>query len=105
MEQLLQKRGHSLMRKLAALIEAELKNQEICAVYNSELARIWPKSVSSSKRKQQIKNFAKKHELAVTLYDVGLCAIFEKAQSPALGPKRVLLLEGNEIKPLRKRRG
>ena len=93
------------MRKLADLIETELKNQEICAVYNSELARVWPKSVSSSRRKQQIKHFAKKHELAVTLYDVGLCAIFEKAQSPARGPKRVLLLEGDEVKRLRKRRG
>jgi hypothetical protein len=95
------------MRKLAALIETELKSQEICAVYNSELVRVWPKSVSSSRRKQQIKNFAKKHELAVTLYDVGLCAIFEKAHAPAQGARRVLVLDGDGdgLKPSRKRRG
>jgi hypothetical protein len=95
------------MRKLAALIETELKSQEICAVYNSELVRVWPKSVSSSRRKQQIKNFAKKHELAVTLYDVGLCAIFEKARAPAQGARRVLVLDGDGdgLKPSRKRRG
>ena len=93
------------MRKLANLIETELQKQEICAVYNSHLERVWPRSMSLNKRKQQIKSFAKQHRLAVTFYDVGLCAIFEKAQSPARGPKRVLLLEGNEIKPLRKRRG
>jgi len=66
------------MRKLADLIETELKKQEICAVYNSELARLWPKTINDVKRKQRIKRFAKEHELAVTFYDVGLCAIFER---------------------------
>lgn len=92
------------MRKLANLIESELKEQEICAVYNSELARIWPQSMSVSKRKEEIKRFAKQHELAVTFYDVGLCAIFEKAQAPAKSGKRMLLLEGSRQKPTRKRR-
>jgi hypothetical protein len=91
------------MRKLASLIENELKTQEICAVYNSQLARVWPRTMSLGKRKQEIKRFAKKHELAVTFYDVGLCAIFEKARSPARSAKRVLLLEGEEVKPKRKR--
>jgi hypothetical protein len=86
------------MRKLANLIESELQKQEICAVYNSQLARVWPRSMSLGKRKQQIKRFAKKHELAVTFYDVGLCAIFEKVRSPARSAKRMLLLEGDEVK-------
>jgi hypothetical protein len=92
------------MRKLIKLIETELERQEICAVYNSQLARVWPRSMSLGKRKQQIKRFAKQHELAVTLYNVGLCAIFEKAQAPAPGPKRVLLLDGGGAKLSRKRR-
>ena len=54
--------------------------------------------MSLGKRKQQIKRFAKKHELAVTFYDVGLCAIFEKVRSPARSAKRMLLLEGDEVK-------
>jgi len=67
-----------MMRRLANLIENELKTQEICAVYNSELARVWPKKISMAKRKEAIAKFAKAHKLAVTFYDVGLCAIFEK---------------------------
>jgi hypothetical protein len=104
MEEMDRKGGVPLMRKLADLIETELKKQEICAVYNSQLARVWPRSMNLGKRKQQIKRFAKEHELAVTFYDVGLCAIFEKAHAPAGSPKRVLLLEGEEAKPSRKRR-
>ena len=97
------------MRKLANLIESELEKQEVCAVYNSQLARVWPRRMSASKRKQQIKRFAKQHELAVTFYDVGLCAIFEKTQSPAKGARRVLVLDGDgdgdgAMRP-RKRRG
>jgi len=104
----------SLMRKLANLIETELKRQEICAVYDSQLARVWPRRISTGKRKQQIKRFAKQHELAVTFYDVGLCAIFEKAHAPAQDAKRVLVLDGHAdndshldgdgVKPSRKRR-
>ena len=91
------------MRKLANLIETELKTQEICAVYNSQLARVWPQSMSSGKRKQQIKRFAKQHKLAVTFYDVGLCAIFEKERERARNPKRMLLLD-DKVKRSRKRR-
>ena len=92
------------MRKLADLIETELQKQNVCAVYNSHLERVWPRSMSLSKRKQQIKRFAKQHELAVTFYDVGLCAIFEKTALPARTPKRMLLLEGDQVKTSRKRR-
>ena len=86
------------MRKLANLIETELQKQEICAIYDSHLERVWPRSMSLSKRKQQIKSFAKQHQLAVTFYDVGLCAIFEKPPAPARSAKRVLLLEGEKVK-------
>jgi hypothetical protein len=104
------------MRKLVKLIETELERQEICAVYNSHLGRVWPPSMSAAKRKQQIKRFARQHELSVTFYDVGLCAIFEKAKAPAQGAKRVLVLagdgqvdgdghfDGDGAKPSRKRR-
>ena len=96
MEQMYTKGSDSLMRKLANLIETELKKEEVCAVYNSQLARVWPRNMSLGKRKQRIKHFAKQHELAVTFYDVGLCAIFEKAHAPARGPRRMLLLEEHE---------
>lgn len=92
------------MRKLANLIETELKKEEVCAVYNSQLARVWPRNMSVGKRKQQIKHFAKQHELAVTFYDVGLCAIFEKAHARAQGAKRVSVVDGDGVKPPRKRR-
>lgn len=92
------------MRKLAHLIENELKTQDICAVYDSELERVWPRSMSLGERKQQIKRFAKQRKLAVTFYDVGLCAIFEKAQSPAKSGKRMLVLEDPKARPSRKRK-
>jgi hypothetical protein len=112
MEQAYTKGGDPLMRKLVNLIETELERQEICAVYNSQLARVWPRSMSLGKRKQQIKRFAKQHELAVTLYAVGLCAIFEKTHAPAPAAKRVLVLDAyrdghdghDGAKPSRKRR-
>lgn len=66
------------MRKLASRIETELKQQNVCAVYNSELARVFPKTISPEKRKERIKRFADELNLDVTFYDVGLCAIFEK---------------------------
>jgi hypothetical protein len=66
------------MRRLAARIETELKEQEVCAVYNSELERVWPKTTNPDRRKEQIKDFADEHQLDVTFYDVGLCAVFER---------------------------
>ena len=92
------------MRKLASRIESELKEQEICAVYNSELARVWPKTIRPAKRKQQIKRFAKAHRLAVTFYDIGLCAIFEKPRNGDGNRALVLPLESKQIASARKRR-
>ena len=86
------------MRKLANRIETELKEQDVCAVYNSELARVWPATISPEKRKKEIKRFADKHHLDVTFYDVGLCAVFEKAQSASQGRELIIPV------PLRKPR-
>ena len=86
------------MRKLANRIETELKEQGVCAVYDSELARVWPPTISPEKRKKEIKRFADKHHLDVTFYDVGLCAIFEKAQSTSQDRELILPV------PLRKPR-
>jgi hypothetical protein len=95
MEQMYMRGGGPLMRKLAKLIETELEKQEICAVYNSHLGRVWPQSMSVAKRMQQIKHFARQRGLAVTFYDIGLCAIFEKAKAPARSARRVLVLDGD----------
>ena len=92
------------MRRLADRIETELKAQEFCAVYDSQLAQVWPRRMGSTKRKQEIKRFATAHGLAVTFYDVGLCAVFEKAHAPARGSKRVLLLDRDEVKEKRSRK-
>jgi hypothetical protein len=93
------------MRKLARLIETELEKQEICAVYNSHLGRVWPLRMGAAKRKEQIKRFATKHALDVTFYDVGLCAIFEKSREPARNSKRILVLEdGKDGGPRRTRK-
>ena len=71
MDKSLRKRGDFLMRKLADLIETDLQNQEICAVYNSELARVWPKKISAAKRKQAIERFAKAHRSCIAGLEKG----------------------------------
>ena len=92
------------MRKLANRIETELKEQDVCAVYNAELARIWPDTISPSKRKQEIKRFARQHQLAVTFFDVGLCAVFEKRSGVAGGCRSVLPVKSKLTSRVRKRR-
>jgi hypothetical protein len=94
------------MRKLAARIETELREQEVCAVYNSELARVFPKTIGPEKRKKQIKRFADQHRLTVTFYDVGLCAVFERADRDSGERDFVLPIPPRESKrSTRKRRG
>jgi len=96
-------RSTSGMRKLVNRIEMELKEQDICAVYNSELERVWPKKTSPAKRKQEIKRFAKKHQLEVTFYDVGLCAVFEKPHRAPSERTFVLPLQSKPVSQTRKR--
>jgi hypothetical protein len=94
------------MRKLVARIETELKEQEVCAVYNSELARVFPKTTRPEKRKKDIQRFAEQHKLAVTFYDVGLCAVFERASRGSRDGELVLPIPPpKRPKPTRKRRG
>ena len=92
------------MRKLANHIETELKEQDVCAVYNSELARVWPKTISPEKRKEQIKRFADEHQLAVTFYDVGLCAIFEKTGSGSRERELVLPIPLSKVSKRKRRK-
>jgi hypothetical protein len=93
------------MRKLANRIETELKEQEVCAVYNSELARVFPKTINPEKRKEQIKRFAEAHQLAVTFYDVGLCAVFEKPHDAPRERELVLPLPLSKPPKSRRKRG
>ncbi len=92
------------MRKLANRIETELKEQEVCAVYNSELARVWPKTISPERRMKEIKRFAEKHHLDVTFYDVGLCAVFEKPDRGAAEHQLRLSLPASKKRKRQRRR-
>ena len=92
------------MRRLATRIETELKEQEVCAVYNSELARVWPKTIRPGKRKKEIERFADAHELAVTFYDVGLCAVFERPRDDSAERELLFALRAPRPKPTRRRR-
>jgi hypothetical protein len=44
------------------------------------LQRIWP--LAEENRTAKIAQFAKKHELQLSFYKQGLCAIFEKESDP-----------------------
>ena len=66
------------MKHLARRIVTELKTSKVSAIYNSELARVFPKSMPSEERRESIKKFAEANGLSVDIFDVGLCAIFEK---------------------------
>ena len=58
-----------------------------CAIYESELQRIWP--LNETDRKQKIEQFAKEYGFHLSYYKQGLCAIFEK--EPHLGGPREVL--------------
>ena len=62
------------MKRLAATISKELKVAKHCAVYDTELARVWP--TDGMKRQQLIEQFAKEHGWAVRHYKDGFVAIF-----------------------------
>ncbi len=66
------------MKRLARRIATDLKTSKACAVYNSELARVFPKSMPPDKRQRSIKRFAEEHGLNVDIFEVGLCAVFER---------------------------
>ena len=66
------------MRILATRIAKELKSAKHCAVYEPDLARVWP---DGENRQAQIASFAKKHGLRLRHYSHGFCAIFDKDPS------------------------
>jgi hypothetical protein len=47
--------------------------------YEDELQRIWP--LDEKNRKAKIAAFAKEHGFHLTIYEPGLCAIFEKGRN------------------------
>jgi len=80
------------VKRLAQRIASDLKKSKVSAVYNSELARVFPKTMSAKARQEKIRCFAVKHGLDVDIFEVGLCAIFEKTvlrvAGPAVGSRR-----------------
>src|SRR5204862_3685982 len=82
----------SRVKRLAQRIASDLEKSKISAIYNSELARVFPKTISPKERQEMIRRFAMKHGLDVDIFEVGLCAIFEKTASrvaePGAGNKR-----------------
>ena len=78
------------MKRLAARIASDLRTSKVSAVYNSELARVFPKTMSEKEREESIRRFATEHGLDVDIFEVGLCAIFEKAtpRKPKKGKSR-----------------
>lgn len=66
------------MKHLYQLIDGQLKTSPVCAVYDSQLARVFPKSIPVEERKKRIQKFATRSGLNVDIFEVGLCAIFEK---------------------------
>ena len=62
------------MKILASGIAKELKRAKHCAVYEPELARVWP--VNTPDRKAKIALFAKKHGWTLKYYKDNFVAIF-----------------------------
>lgn len=77
------------MKRLAERIASDLKTSKISAVYNSDLARVFPKKMPLKQREESIRQFAVEHGLDVDIFEVGLCAIFEKATAPKSKKSRV----------------
>ena len=64
------------MKRLTATITKELKTSRHCAVYDTELARVWP--TNGMKRQTLVEQFAKEHGWTVGYYRDGFVAIFTK---------------------------
>jgi hypothetical protein len=64
------------MDKLARAIAKELETAHHCAIYNRDLARVWPHD--AIRRQKQIEKFAKKNGWGVRHYKEGVVAIFVK---------------------------
>lgn len=73
------------MKTLAAHIAAQIEQQlqagewKHCAVYETELQRIWP--LNEKDREAKIAQFAKEYGFRLRFYQEGLCAIFTPDES------------------------
>ena len=68
------------MKTLATRIAKELAKANHCAVYESDLSRVWPRDGRS--REAKIAVFAEKHGWRLRFYKEGVCAIFDKVPRP-----------------------
>jgi hypothetical protein len=71
------------MEKLAKSIAKELETANWCAVYNPELARVWPRD--GLRRQRQIANFAKEHGWRLGHFKEGFAAVFVEEPPKASG--------------------
>jgi hypothetical protein len=64
------------MENLAGQIERDIEARGLCAVYVSELDRVWPKNLPNRRRK--IEEFAKEHGWLLGHYNDAFVVIFDK---------------------------
>ena len=64
------------MKILASRIAKELKNAKHCAIYEPDLAQVWPAGMPD--REAQVASFAQKHGWRLRHYKDGFCAIFDE---------------------------
>jgi hypothetical protein len=67
------------MKILASKIAKELKKAAHCAVYETELVRVWPHN--GKDREAKIALFAKENGWRLRFYKDGFCAIFDRESS------------------------
>jgi hypothetical protein len=70
-----------LARRIRRRLRVQTRRLGHCAIYESELQRIWP--LNEEKRKAKIAQFAKEYGFHLSFYKQGLCAIFEKDLPPS----------------------
>lgn len=75
------------MQKLAQRIAEELQTANHYAVYQPDLARLWPEK-DPRKREQEITQFAQRHGWRLRFYKDDLVAIFDKAPTQAITEHR-----------------
>lgn len=71
------------MQMLAAKVTKEISERGLCAIYNDDLKRVWPKG--GRNREQQIHLFAKEHGWRVSHYTDEFIAILTPEQSSGKG--------------------
>jgi len=64
------------MDNLARQIERDIEVRGLCAVYASELDRVWPKDLAN--RHREIEQFAKEHGWHLGHYNDAFVVIFDK---------------------------